>query len=150
MFVHDFVAVPSPVDDMVRAFSADVTETTLADMVRTAWNNDAPILAASGVASLPDVSVTAVEVELGGHRLRHDAAIVSLRWTGDGWLPTLDADVEVVAFGHACTHLHLMGRYELPRSVDRSSPAGSLVQRLMDVVVRRFLCDVRELLTPQT
>lgn len=149
MFVHDFVAVPRPVDDMVRAFSADVSETTLTAIVRAAWNDDAPILVSAGVASILDVSVTAVQVELGGHRLRHDAAIIGLRWTGDGWLPTLDADMEVVAFGHDCTHLHLMGRYDLPPCVDRFSPAGSLVQRLMVVVVRKFLSDVGQLLAPK-
>ncbi|MFV2039513.1 MAG: hypothetical protein ACC660_04665 [Acidimicrobiales bacterium] len=149
MFVHDFTAVSTPVDDAVRAFSNSVSNVMLAAIVRTAWNDDAPILASAGVANPLDVSASEVFVELGGHRLRHDTAIISLHWSGNGWLPALDADLELVGFGHDCTHLHLMGRYELPPCVDRFSPAGSLVQRLMVVVVRRFLSDLSDLLAPR-
>jgi len=146
MFVHDFVAVPVPVDETVLRFTAQLPTANLAELVRQAWNADAPILVSAGVGTLNVVQVHNVSVELADHRLRNDAAIVGLRWSGDGWLPSLDADLELVGFGHDTTHLHLMGRYELPDTVDRFSPAGSLVQRVVVVAVRTFLTNLSDAL----
>ncbi len=146
MFVHDFVAVPVPVDETVRRFTAELPTPNLAALIKQAWNADAPILVAAGAGPLNLVQTHRVHVELADHRLRNDAAIVGLRWSGDGWLPKLDADLELVGFGHATTHLHLMGRYELPESIDRFSPTGSLVQRVVVVAVRTFLVNLSDAL----
>ena len=147
MFVHDFVAVPLPVDETVLSFTTCVPAHVMAELVRSAWNADAPILVSASTSSLQEISAHTVNLELSRHRLRHDAAIIGLQWRGDGWLPSLDADLELVAFGHECTHLHLMGRYELPHWVDRFSTEGSLIQRVMVVVVRTFLSDLSDVIT---
>ena len=146
MFVHDFSPVSKPVDEAVRCFGVAATAPALAEIIKRAWNDEAPVLAAFVVDQPRGVTASHVAVELRGHRLRGDAAIVNLRWHGDGWLPELDADLEIVAFGRHATHLHLMGRYELPECVDRFGPTGSLLHRVMVVVVRQFLTDLGHLL----
>lgn len=148
MFVHDFSPVAQPVDTAVRSFGAAAAGPTLAEIVKRAWNEEAPMLAAL-IVDRPGVRASHVEVEISGHRLRGDAAIVNIRWRGDGWLPELDADLEIVAFGRQATHLHLMGRYELPEGVERFGPTGSLMHRVMVVVVRQFLNDLGDLLALQ-
>ncbi|MGI9621198.1 MAG: hypothetical protein ACR2PK_00070 [Acidimicrobiales bacterium] len=138
MFVHDFVAVGRPVDSTVIRFSS-LLDSHLASMVRHSWNANAPVVCATADKAVHNVSAGTVQVERRGQHLRQDALITNVRWSGDGWLPALDADLEVVAFGSECTHLHLMGRYELPAEIDRFSPLGSLVQRAMVMAVRGFL-----------
>lgn len=145
MFVHDFTSIPLPVDVAIRAF-AGVPADHLAGLVRGIWNAEAPILESACATGSNRVATTAAYVELHSHRLRHDAVVVSLRWRGDGWLPSLDADLELVSFGGQTTHLHIMGRYELPACVERFTDTGSLVQRMMVVVIRNFLGELGETL----
>jgi hypothetical protein len=145
MFVHDFTSVPLPVDVAIRAF-AGVPPDHLAALVSGIWNAEAPILESASAAGSTRVATSRTQVELHSHRLRHDAAVISLRWRGDGWLPSLDADLELVSFGGQTTHLHIMGRYELPECVERFTDTGSLVQRMMVVVIRNFLGELGDTL----
>lgn len=143
MFVHDFTSVALPVDVAIRAF-AQLTPETLGAIVAAAWNDEAPVL--ESVVPLTTVATGPVDVAVHGHRLRHDAAVVAIRWRGTGMVPSLDADLELVGFGRDCTHLHLMGRYELPSAIQRDSDPGSLVQRMMVVLVRNVLTDLGDAL----
>jgi hypothetical protein len=146
MFVHDFTSVPIPVDDAIRLFTGTATS-TIGDIVATAWNAEAPILDAvcqTGLSSSATATAP-VTVIVHGHRLRRNAAVAGVKWAGSGWLPDLDADLELVGFGHDTTHLHLLGRYEFPPYVQRDSEAGSLIQRLMVLVVRNVLVDLGDL-----
>ena len=136
LFVHDFVAVPLPVDEATRVFTT-IPDSRLAQLVANAWNRHVGILRAAD----PGCSVTTVSVTRHGHHFRHDAAIINIGWTADGGLPALDADLELVAFGDS-THLHLMGRYDMPAHIERFSDAGSLVHRVMVMTVRCFLIDL--------
>ena len=145
MFVHDFTSVPLPVDVAIRAFATMPAE-FLGALVSGIWNSEAPILQSACAAGSAQIATTAAHVELHSHRLRHDAAVIAVRWRGDGWLPSLDADLELVSFGPDTTHLHIMGRYELPECVDRFTDTGSLLQRMMVVVIRNFLGDLGEAL----
>ena len=86
--------------------------------------------------------VQRVGIERRGHHFRGDAAIINVAWKGDGDLPDLDADLELVSFGPDATHLHLMGRYELPPQIERFTDLGSLVHRVMVMTVRCFLNDL--------
>ncbi|MEM7286421.1 MAG: hypothetical protein AAF480_08735 [Actinomycetota bacterium] len=136
LFVHDFVAVPLPVDEATRVFTT-ISDPALADLVAGSWNRHAGILRSVD----PRADVRAVQVSRHGHHFRHDAAIVNLGWTGDGGLPTLDADLELVSFGDM-THLHLMGRYDMPAHIERFTDVGSLVHRVMVMTVRCFLTEL--------
>ncbi len=146
MFVHDFAIVQMPVDEAVAAFGAKVSSLALAPLVLNAWEADAGLLVATGLGDRATIVATSVQVEINLRRSRSDATIVNIKWRGNGWLPALDADLELVAFGDQRTHLHLMGRYDLPTSVERYSSTGSLIQRVMVVAVRSFLQDLGELL----
>lgn len=141
MFVHDFVSVPVPVSGAISGFTS-LAPVDLAGMVATIWNSEAEILRATCRAGLEQITTHGARLDVYGHRARTDAAVISIRWAGDGWLPSLDADLELVGFGDTVTHLHLMGRYELPDAVERYSETGSLVQRVMVVVIRNFLSDL--------
>ena len=140
MFVHDFSVVHLPVGEAIRRFTTRIDDDSLVPIVRTAWESDAAVLVEAGLASPGQVTARNLTASIGGYRIRHDAAIVAISWHATGcWLPALDADLELAAFGPAHTHVHLMGRYDLPDDIDRFSPTGSLVQRVMVVVVRQFL-----------
>lgn len=150
MYVHDYAAVPRPVDATVMVFTTMFADDVLADVVSRVWNAEAPVLSSMVTTHRcgPNVvRATRVRVEVGSHRLRNDAAIIAIRWRGDGWLPALDADLELVGFGATWTHLHLMGQYQLPSGVERYTATGSLLQRVMVTVVREFLTQLGELLT---
>ena len=128
--MHDFVAVPLPVDEATRVFTT-ISDGALAELVATSWNRHAGILRSSD----PRCSVTAVAVTRQGHHFRHDAAIINIGWSGDGGLPTLDADLELVSFGDS-THLHLMGRYDMPAHIERFTDVGSLEESYFTVARR--------------
>ncbi len=147
MFVHDFTAVAGPVQDATGRF-ASLEHGVLAQAVVAAWNRHAPVLCAQlrSPAAAFELTLTSVDVRVQRPHFRGSTAIVNLVWSSPGWLPDLDADLELVQFGAASTHLHLMGRYELPDAVERFSEEGSLVQRVMVMVVRSFLTDLATLL----
>ncbi len=152
-FVHDFTAVPVAVEDAVRRLSAPSSGSELEEVVRVAWNSHTKILADLDTAEQSRALTTRVHIELDGHRLRGDTGVINLRWHGDGRLPTLDADLELAAFGPNSTHMHLLGRYELPNCPDTCECAGNMHQRVMVSVVRQFLTDFRNLVArpePQT
>lgn len=138
LFVHDFVAVPLPVDEATRVFTT-IADSRLAELVADAWNRHAGILRPAD----PHAAVSTVCIARQGHHFRHDAAIINIGWTSDGGLPALDADLELVAFGDS-THLHLMGRYDMPAHIERFTDVGSLVHRVMVMTVRCFLTDLGE------
>ena len=64
MFVHDFVAVPLPVDETVLSFTTCVPAHVMAELVRSAWNADAPILVSASTSSLQEISAHTVNLEL--------------------------------------------------------------------------------------
>lgn len=145
MFVHDFTSVEMPVDPAIGPFSS-LSPGRLSTVVAAIWNTESQVLETACQPAATPVAVQSLQVELHGHRWRADAAVVSIRWHGDGWLPSLDTDLELVAFGSATRHLHLMGRYELPARIQRFTTDGSLVQRVMVVVIREFLNDLSSIL----
>lgn len=145
MFVHDFTAVPVAVEEAVHRLSAPSTGPELEEIVRVAWNSHTEFLAALDTTEESRVPATRVHIRLDGHRLRGDTGVINLRWHGDGRLPTLDADLELAAFGPESTHLHLLGRYDPPNCPDICECKGKMHQRVMVSVVRQFLTDFGDL-----
>ena len=76
----------------------------------------------------------------------NDAVVIPLRWrSGDAeHCLALEADLEIAAFGSNVTHLHLLGRYALPPSIERWSAESSRAHRATVSAVRRFLQMVAE------
>ncbi len=131
------MAVQLPVEMATRLFTT-LPDTSISRLVRDAWNRHTALLAAQG-AGRP---TQRVGIDRRGHHFRGDAAIINVAWNGDGDLPDLDADLELVSFGPDATHLHLMGRYDLPPQIERFTDLGSLVHRVMVMTVRCFLTEL--------
>lgn len=140
MFVHDFVRLNLPYEEVIARFGANV-DPWLGVLVSSAWRNDMPTWIASGVDELDLASPAVVPVWLGAPRRRNDATIVPISWPPGGgrFVSGLDADLEIVACGPDFTDVQLLGRYEFCDGVERWSADASLAHRIAVSVVRRFL-----------
>lgn len=138
-FVHDFVAIDLPYEVVVAAFDKESTASVLEGIVAGSWRAEVSALDASRghTGRYTDVPVV---VTVGTPRRRPDAVIVPLRWRGTSteWLPPLDADLEVAAFGPTRTHLHLYGQSEIGAGPDDAEET-SLRHRLPVALVRHVL-----------
>jgi hypothetical protein len=140
VFVHDFVRLNLPYEEVVARFGANV-DPWLGMLVSSAWRNDMPTWIASGVDEHDLASPAVVPVWLGTPRRREDATIIPIAWPpGVGrFVSGLDADLEIVACGPDYTDVQLLGRYEFCDDVERWSADASLAHRIAVSVVRRFL-----------
>ena len=140
MFVHDFVRLNLPYEEVVARFGANV-DPWLGVLVSSAWRNDMPTWIASGVEEAELASPAVVPVWLGAPRRRNGATIVPMsRPPGGGrFVSGLDADLEIVACGPDYTDVQLLGRYEFSDRIERWSSDASLAHRIAVSVVRRFL-----------
>jgi len=147
MFVHDFVSVDRPALAVVDGFAR--LQPSLGPIVLAAWDADRDLWARLGMAH-PDYAPSwPIHTEIGQPRVRPDAVVIPIRWwSGDeDHLVALEADLEIAAFGSNVTHLHLLGRYAFPPSVERWSAEASRAHRATVSAVRRFLQMVAEQLT---
>lgn len=146
-FVHDFIAMDLPVEVVVAAIEAESTAVILQDIVADAWNAELAALDASRGHAIRHVEIRAT-VTVGTPRRRPDAVIVPIRWrsTSTEWMPSLDADLEVAAFGPSRTHLHLYGQSALGDDPDESGQT-TLRHRLPVALVRHVLVLLTEHIT---
>jgi len=141
VFVHDFVRLNLPYEEVVARFGADV-DPWLGMLVASAWRNEMPTWIASGVDEIDLVLPAIVPVWLGTpRRQRNDATIFPIAWPpGSGrFVSGLDADIEIVACGPEYTDVQLLGQYEFADGVERWTADASLAHRIAVSVVRRFL-----------
>jgi hypothetical protein len=141
LFVHDFVAIDLPLDIVIAQFGRRCTADLMATIVLDAWHHEAEAAQHTTLARPIRTIMPTVDVQLGPPRIRTDSVVVPVRWrtSGDDWIPGVDADLELAPFGPHRSHLHLLGRYELPRDVERWSPEASVLNRLAVALVRRTL-----------
>lgn len=118
----------------------------IADLICAAWREDAEMVRNAGVLAALPAEPGGVDVHIGVPRFRADAVVLPLRWAPrpPGWLPLLDADLEIASFGDRRTHVHLLGRYELPLGVSRLSSDASVVQRMTVALVRQVLAGISD------
>lgn len=145
--VHDFVRVDLPFDAVVGAFAHFVTPRLIRRLVAEAWKEESSFVAAN-VSQAPDPEPSQIDVRLGGQRSRRDAVILSIAWSGSdgGWIPPLDADLEIVGFGPNRTHLHVLGLSQLRSDTTQYSDRASLEHRLAVAVVRHVLFSLARLM----
>ena len=144
MFVHDFVSVDRPALAVVDGFTR--LQPSLGSIVLAAWNADRDLWARLGV-TYPDYAPSwPIHLEIGRPRVRPDAVVIPLRWYSgdDAHRVALEADLEIAAFGSNVTHLHLLGRYAFPPTIERWSAEASRAHRATVSAVRRFLQMVAE------
>ncbi len=149
MFVHDFVRLNLPYEEVVARFGSNV-DPWLGMLVASAWRNDMPTWIASGVDEADLAPPAIVPVWLGAPRQRNDATIVPIAWppVGGRFVSGLDADIEIVACGPEYTDVQLLGRYEFADGVERWTADASLAHRIAVSVVRRFLGLLADRLLP--
>jgi hypothetical protein len=140
VFVHDFVRLNLPYEEVVARFGANV-DPWLGMLVASACRNDMPTWIASGVDEVDLAPPAVVPVWLGTPRLRNDATVVPIAWppVGGRYVSGLDADLEIVACGPDFTDVQLLGRYEFGAGVERWSADASLAHRIAVSVIRGFL-----------
>lgn len=143
-FVHDFAGVDRPVEDVLAAIHGVLAVDSVRELVRRAWSQEAAALDANGgpPASDDPADVTDVLcVESGPPRVRRDAMVVPVSWSGgeQAGFPPLECDLEFTAFGHGRTHIHLYGRSAISQVAQPGSQRGSLTNRVAVAVVSRFL-----------
>lgn len=146
VFVHDFVMVEQPADHVVGQF-AQVPDTTLAVLARSAWSSERDTWAQLGLV-VPDLSSGGPPiVRLGTPWIRDETSVVPMTWRGDDehpCFPDLEADLEIVTERPGWTSVHLVGEYELrPLKPD---PHALRRHRATLVGLRRFLQSLCELL----
>ncbi len=147
LFVHDFVPVDLPYGTVVGAFATHVSPDLVANLAIEAWRVQAGAVGETlGVIDLETTASTSVAVTLGPHRTRRAALVVPISWqrTSVPWMPPLEADIEVVAYGTDRTHLHLLGRSELSPWTWPSTDQASLEHRLAVAMIRHLLVRLAE------
>ena len=146
--IHDFVRVDLPIDAVLGAFAHFVTPQLIEQLVRDAWTKE--IAAARPNVHNEDASPPPpITVTIGDRRSRLDAVVVPIRWaraSGD-WLPPLDADLEIVAYGRSSTHLHVLGHSQLHPATELLTARASLEHRLAVALVRHVLAELAAAVT---
>jgi hypothetical protein len=139
--IHDFVRVDAPFDAIAGAFVHHVSPELIGRLVLQAWTAELTEASEELVAETHLPEARAVDVWIGSIRTRSDALIIPIAWRPmtPAWVPPLQADLEVVAFGPRRSHLHVLGRSALRDGVVPSTYRASLDQRLTVAMVRRFL-----------
>jgi hypothetical protein len=110
-------------------------------LVLQAWTAELTEASEELVAETHLPEARGVDVWIGSIRTRSDALIIPIAWRPmtPAWVPPLQADLEVVAFGPRRSHLHVLGRSALRDGVVPATYRASLDQRLTVAMVRRFL-----------
>ena len=147
MFVHDFVRLNLPYEEVVGRFGTNV-DPLLGSLVASAWRNDMPTWIASGVDEVDLEPPAVMPVWLGTPRQRNEATVIPVAWppVGGRFVSGLDADIEIVACGPEFTDVQLLGRDEFADGIERWTADASIAHRIAVSVVRRFLELLAELL----
>lgn len=141
LFVHDFVGIDLPFGAVVGAFAHYVSPDLLGRLVLDAWAQELAEMGRAVAFGRDDHTDATLAVAVGTPRARRDALVVPVRWRADSehWVPPVEADLEIVAFGTARSHLHILGVSELPAGVAPCSDQASLEHRLTVALVRHVI-----------
>lgn len=148
LFIHDFVRVDLPFDAVVGAFRYFVSGELIGRLVADAWLREMAevgrVLGSEGRGE-PEPPVAAV---LGPHRPREGALVIPISWrpAAERWVPSLQADLELVSFGPHRTHLHVLGLSDLPPGTTPCTDRASLDHRLAVALVRHVLSELAEMI----
>jgi hypothetical protein len=140
MFVHDFVHVDRPLDDVLGHFGARV-DPWLPTLLSSAYETDRAVWCEAGIAASDLRAAPTVAILLGRPRVRADGVVLPISWPPRPatMVAGRDADLEIASCGPNRTDIHLLGRYEFGNDIDRWSQEGSLASRVTVTAVRRFL-----------
>jgi hypothetical protein len=141
----EFGAARARLKQIVRSADGD----GLAGMSRTAYEQALTRLTRGDTTGDAPVASQLVEVRLKGPVKRNDTRAVWLRWEAageaGGLLPTLDADMVLVAEGQDKTRVTLNGYYQSPLD-DLADSERSLLHHLASATIRTLLQKVADVL----
>ncbi|MEQ8717362.1 MAG: hypothetical protein RIE08_07095 [Acidimicrobiales bacterium] len=140
MFIHDFIRVDRPLDQVVATFGETVRP-QLAEILKQAYRPDRATWIEAGARG-PDITPPGwVAVEVGVARLRENAVVIPIEWnpTGGRLVASVDADLQLSGCGPHFTDLDMLGRYRLADPVPRLSGDADIARRITVTVLRRFL-----------
>jgi hypothetical protein len=140
VFVHDFVAIPRPVDGALAGLT-DVLAGDLGRLVAEAWAADTAVWTAAGLDVADLEPSRPIPLTVDGPRSRDAGAVVHLSWTSEGarLVPSVDCDLELIARGPALSDLQIMGRYRFGDLPPRSAAETSIAHRATVTAIRRLL-----------
>lgn len=146
MSIHDFHGVDLPFETAAGGFVNFVSDRLIAALVTEAWAVESSevgrTLGYGGAGPVPVV----VDAWVGRPRPRLDALVLPIAWSGQATerggsepIPPIEADLELVAFGAARSHLHLLGVSRLRPGTPGRTSRASLEQRLAVAIARHVL-----------
>lgn len=146
MSIHDFYGVDLPFQSAAGGFANFVSDRLLSNLVAEAWAAESSEVGrALGYGDAGPV-LAVVEAWTGQPRPRADALVLPIAWAGETAehgrpqpIPPIEADLELVAFGAARSHLHLLGVSRLRPGTHGRTSRASLEQRLAVAMVRHVL-----------
>jgi hypothetical protein len=148
MFVHDFVVVERPANEVVEEL-ARISGDTLGVLVQVAWAADRDGWAELGW-HVPKLGwLTAPEVRFGEPEDHGNAIVIPIEWQSDQiepQYPSIDIRLEVYPFPMCETHLHLIGSYIVKDAPDAWTCETSVHHRAATLAIRRFLTLLVEML----
>jgi hypothetical protein len=144
VFLHDFFPIEQGFPVAGYPFVATMGPALIDRLVCEAWQRNRQVARDAGL-HVGECRSGETGSFVGPARHRTDAIIVPMGWSGTtSWIAPLEADLELAAFGAGRSHLHLLGRTELPSGVASHSSEASLCQRLAVSVVRHVIIGLAE------
>lgn len=140
MFVHDFVRVERPLEDVLVHFGARV-DPWLPTLLARAYEADSAVWGEAGIDAADLRCEPRMTIVLGRPRVRPDGIVLPISWPPGSarMVAGIEADLEIASCGPRRTDIHLLGRYRFGNDIDRWSQEGSLANRVTVTAVRRFL-----------
>ncbi len=150
-FVHDFAGVDRPVAAVLASVPRVVTDESIRDLLVRAWSAESEALQPTEETNGSGGNrngVSSLRVEVGAPRVRHDAMVIPVSWSGSepSGLPPLESDLEFTSFGEDRTHVHLYGRSAISAMAPLGSREANHSSRVAVAVVRRFLGELADAL----
>lgn len=141
MFIHDFVHVDRPADEVKAEVLADGGRWLRP--LATVVDDDVHMrVGPAGVPPTHPLLGKQVHVELGVPRAMADALVVPMHWEATGapeLFPALDADLEIGGLGPGRTRIGLTGHYRVPFGVVGRTVDDLVLHGLAEDTVRDFL-----------
>lgn len=136
MFVHDYVEVDAPFEEVADALESLGGEVGL--MAKAAYERGERLALGPGGAFVS----APVEFEVGKPLISEDGLSIPIAWTGASGsklFPRMEAELVATRMGSAATHILFRGRYSPPLDVIGEALDRVLLHRIAEATVSTFI-----------
>ncbi len=136
MFVHDYVEVQAPFEDVVRALESLGAEVGL--MAKAAYERGERLAVGPGKGFI----AAPVEFEVGKPLVSEDGVSIPIAWTGASGtrlFPRMEAELVATSMGTSTTHIEFRGRYSPPLEAIGEALDRVLLHRIAESTVSAFV-----------